>query len=103
MSYLIKRIDDYLQGAGEELATVILNDCRAEIQRLLLANETLTALNAEYAERIKALEAKGEPVCYITQAALDALKRGASSSVRVWRKPDERLNGDIALYTKDKP
>ena len=78
MSDLIKRIDDYLQGAGEELCTVILTDCRA------------------------ALEAKGEPVCYITQAALDALKRGASSSVRVWLNPDEP-NGDVALYTKDKP
>jgi len=41
-----------------------------------------------------------EPVAYITQAALEALKRGASSSVRVWLNPDEP-NGDVALYTKE--
>jgi hypothetical protein len=41
-----------------------------------------------------------EPVAYITRAALDALKRGASSSVRVWLNPDEP-NEDVALYTKD--
>ena len=46
-------------------------------------------------------EPEPEPVAYITQAALDALKRGASSSVRVWLNPDEP-NGDIALYTKER-
>jgi hypothetical protein len=81
MNDLIKRIDAYLRHKNEHWTfkthIMLLEDCKA------------------------ALEAKGEPVAYITQAALDALKRGASSSVRVWRKPDERLNGDVALYTKE--
>ena len=31
-------------------------DCKAEIERLQLANETLSALNVEYLERVKLLE-----------------------------------------------
>lgn len=30
---LIKRIDDYMQGASEELGTVILADCRAALSQ----------------------------------------------------------------------
>lgn len=74
---LIKRIDAELKSRPIDWTlAALMNDCKA------------------------ALEAKGEPVCYITQAALDALKRGASSSVRVWLNPDEP-NGDVALYTKE--
>ena len=76
---LIKRIDGWQYDVPADMKLhALLMDCKA------------------------ALEAKGEPVCYITQAALDALKRGASSSVRVWLNPDEP-NGDVALYTKENP
>ena len=76
---LIKRIDGWQYDVPADVKLhALLMDCKA------------------------ALEAKGEPVCYITQAALDALKRGASSSVRVWLNPDEP-NGDVALYTKENP
>ena len=81
---LIKRIDAWIDSytrwgvKADQIGIRIMQDCKA------------------------ALEAKGEPVCYITQAALDALKLGASSSVRVWLNPDEP-NGDVALYTKENP
>lgn len=79
MNDLIKRIDAWFKHIPSTNDTWhLLEDCKA------------------------ALEAKGEPVCYITQPALDALKRGASSSVRVWQNPDEP-NGDVALYTKENP
>ena len=79
MSDLIKRIDGWGYDVPADMKLhALLMDCKA------------------------ALEAKGEPVCYITQAALDALKLGASSSVRVWLNPDEP-NGDVALYTKENP
>ena len=77
MNDLLKRIDGWQYDVPADVKLLaLLMDCKA------------------------ALEAKGEPVCYITQAALDALKRGASSSVRVWQNPDEP-NGDVALYTKE--
>ena len=54
MSDLIKRIDAHHYAEFDASLFKLLEDCKAEIQRLLLANETLTALNAEYAERIGA-------------------------------------------------
>lgn len=98
---LLKRIEDELrQWPMTSTLSKTLHDCKAELVLMAQVNEGLRNQNLHLDEALAALEAKGEPVCYITQAALDALKRGASSSVRVWLNPDEP-NGDVALYTKE--
>jgi len=61
MNLLIERIDgqiSFQESIGNLTGINLLLDCKAEIERLLLANETLKELSVEYLERVKALEAK---------------------------------------------
>lgn len=63
---LIERIGWYAERWHNYSIAKLLNDCKAEIDRLTLANEALSALNVEYLERVKALELpKQEPVAYM--------------------------------------
>lgn len=70
---LIERIDEYLKNyLGADLARQILKDCKAEINRLLLANEILLGENISLDHTCAMLasdncltEAISEPVAWI--------------------------------------
>lgn len=75
---LIERIDDYMRSDDGLFKTAMpsyevrvsasfLTAIKAEIERLQLANETLSALNVEYLERVKA-PPKQEHVAYTPMA-----------------------------------
>lgn len=101
---LIERIGRYAERWHNYSIARLLNDCKAEIDRLTLANETLSALsalNVEYLERVKALElpkqddmdSEQEPVAYVPMT-FDDFQRIASS------KSDIMHNGGWELlYT----
>ena len=58
---LIERIDEQTKTwCAYRSITDLLRDCRAEIQRLLTANETLKGLCDEYQAQIKQLEVNHE-------------------------------------------
>ena len=63
----------------------LLHDCEAEIERLLLANETLKELSVEYLERVKALESKPSIevlIAEIDEILIDAPDMGVAYSLR---------------------
>jgi len=103
MSDLIKRLDgqiSFQESIGNLTGINLLLDCKAEIERLTLANETLSALNVEYLERVKALELpKQEPVAYVSKMALEALASNTITSARVWGKENIDPSDEIPLYT----